>query len=103
MLAAPEHQEINRQVKVTRRTLRTVEHSLMVHARVSEAYIHSALMYMTDHIFQILPIENMINEDGKPTTPFKFVTGTKPSVSLLRVLFFHFLYGKLLHTTTKRR
>ena len=29
-LAAPEHQEMNRQVEVTLRTLRTVAHSLMV-------------------------------------------------------------------------
>ena len=33
-LAAPEHQEINGQVKVTWRTLRTIAYSLMVHARV---------------------------------------------------------------------
>ena len=33
-LAAPEHQDMNRQVEVTWRTLRTVAHSLMVHARV---------------------------------------------------------------------
>ena len=35
-LAAPEHQDMNRQVEVTRRTLRTVAHYLMVHARVLE-------------------------------------------------------------------
>ena len=29
----------------------------------------------------------MINEQGKPTTPFKLATGTKPSVSNLHVLF----------------
>ena len=33
-LAAPEHQEMNGQVEVTCRTLRTVAHSLMVHASV---------------------------------------------------------------------
>ena len=33
-LAAPEHQEMNRQVEVTWGTLRTVAHSLMVHAIV---------------------------------------------------------------------
>ena len=32
--AAPEHKEMNGQVEVTWRTLRTVAHSLMVHARV---------------------------------------------------------------------
>ena len=40
MLAAPEHQEMNGQFEVTWRTLRTITHSLMVHAIVSESYIH---------------------------------------------------------------
>ena len=34
-LAALEHHEMNRQVEVTWRTLLTIAHSLMVHARVS--------------------------------------------------------------------
>ena len=49
-LAAPEHQEINRQVRVTWRTLRTIAHSLMVHAIVYEACIHLALMYTISNI-----------------------------------------------------
>ena len=102
-LAAPEHQKINGQVEVTWRTLCKIEHSLMVHARVSEVYINFALMYTTDHIFPVLPIRDLINKDSNPTTPFKLSTGTKPSVSHLYVLFFHVLYGKLLHTSTKRR
>ena len=44
-------------------------------------------LYMTDHIFSVLPIKYLINEDGDPTTPYKLATGTKPSVSNLRVLF----------------
>ena len=83
MLADPEHQEINGQVEVTWRTLLKTAHSLMVHARVSEAYIHFALMYMTDHIFTVLPIKDLINEERELTTPFKLATGTKPSVSHL--------------------
>ena len=55
-LAAPEHQEMNGQVKVTWRTLCTIAHALMVHARVPEIYVHFALMYTTDHIFTVLPI-----------------------------------------------
>ena len=78
---------MNGQVKVTWRTLRTISHYLMVHARVSESYIHFTLMYMTYHIFTVLPIKDLIKKDGNPTTPFKVATGTKPSVSHLRVLF----------------
>ena len=69
------------------RMLHTVAHALMVHARVPEVYVHFALMYTTDHIFPVLPIKDLINKDGDPTTPCKLATGTKPSVSHLRVLF----------------
>ena len=78
---------MNGQVEVTWIMLRTIVHSLMVHARVSEVYIHFSLLYTTDHIFSTLTIKDMINEDGNPTTPFKLATSTKPSVSYLRVLF----------------
>ena len=38
-LVAPEHQEMNGQIEVTCSMLRTISHYLMLHARVSEAYI----------------------------------------------------------------
>ena len=78
---------MNGQVEVTWITLRIIAHALMVHARVPEIYVHFALMYTTDHIFPVLPIKDLIHEDGDPTTPYKLATGTKPSVSHLRVLF----------------
>ena len=83
MLVAPEHQEMNGKFEVTWRTLRTITYSLIVHARVLEAYIHFTLMYTTDHIFPVLTIKDLINKDGDMTTPFKLATGTKPSVSHL--------------------
>ena len=86
-LVPPEHQDMNGQVEVTWRTLRTVAHALMVHAIVPKVYVHFALMYTTDHIFPVLPIKDLINEDGNTTMPHKLATGTKPSVSHLRVLF----------------
>ena len=87
MLAAPEHQEMNGQVEATWRTLRTIAHSIMVHDRVSEAYIHLLLMYRIDHIFLVLPIKYLINEDGDTITPFKLEKGTNTSVLYLHVLF----------------
>ena len=78
---------MNGQVEVTWRTLRTVAHSVMVHARVPEVYVHFTLMYTIDHIFPVLPIKDLINEDGDPTTPHKLTTCTKSSVSNLCVLF----------------
>ena len=44
-------------------------------------------MYTIDHIFPVLPIKYLINEDGDPTMPFKLETDTEPSVSHLRMLF----------------
>ena len=59
----------------------------MVHDRVLEVYVNFTLMYTTDHIFPVLPIKDMMNEDEDPTTPHKLSKGTKPSVSHLLVLF----------------
>ena len=72
---------------MTWRTLRTIVHSLMVHMRVLEAYIHFAFIYTTDHVFPLIPIKYLINEDGDLTTSSKLATGTKTLVSHLRVLF----------------
>ena len=69
MLAAPEHQETNKQNKMIWRTLHKISHSLMVHARVLEACIHFELMYTTYHIFPVLPIKDMTNEDFDLTIP----------------------------------
>ena len=44
-------------------------------------------MYTTYHIFPVISIKDLINEYDNPTTPYKLATGTKPSVSHLRVLF----------------
>ena len=86
-LEAPEHQEMNRQVEGTMRTLSTIAYSVMVHAGVSVAYINIALMYMIYHIFLVLSIKYLINKDGDPTTSYKLAIGTKLSISHLRVLF----------------
>ena len=40
-------------------------------------------MYTAYHILLVLPIKDLINKDGELTTPFKLVTGTKPTVSHL--------------------
>ena len=78
---------MNGQVEVIWRTLFTIANSLILHARVLEAYVNFSLMYRLDHIFPVLPIKDLMNEYGYPTAPFKLATGTKPSVSHLRVLF----------------
>ena len=57
---------------------------------------------MTDQIFPVLPIKDLINEDGDTTLPFKLATDTKPSVSHVRVLFFSCVVRKsTAHVGTK--
>ena len=102
-LVAPGNQEMNGQVGVTRRTLRTISNSLMVHARISEVYINFALMYTTDYIFPVIQIKDLINEDGDMTTTFKPVTGKKPSISHLRVLCCPYVLRKDTAHVKKRR
>ena len=72
------------------------------HAQVSGEYIHFAFMYTTDHIFPILPIKNLVNQDGELTTPHKLATVAKPSVSNIRVLLFLFgVKNSTAHVDTK--
>ena len=65
----------------------TIEHYLMLRARVLEAYIDFALIYMTDHTLSVLPMKYVINKYRDPTTSFKLATGMRPSVSHVRVFF----------------
>ena len=59
-------------------------------------------MYTAYHIFPVLPIKDLINEDCETTTPFKPTTGTKISVLHLRVLFCPYVVRKAIaHVDTK--
>ena len=74
----------------------------MVHAQVSEVYIHFTLMYTVDHILPVLPIKYLINKDGNLTSPFELATGMKSSISHLRVLFCPYVVRKYTaHVGTK--
>ena len=75
----------------------------MVHKRVSEKYINFELMYTNHHIFTVLAIRHLINQDGEPTASHKLTTGMKPSVSNLGVLFCPCVAQKKLDTLTERR
>ena len=59
----------------------------MAHVRVSGEYIHFSLIYKTDHIFPVLSIKHLVNQDIEPTTPHKMATDTTPSVSSIPILF----------------
>ena len=58
--STPDHQYMNIQVEVTRRKLQTIAHSIILHAGVSDEYIHFALIYTTDCIFTAIPIKHLV-------------------------------------------
>ena len=74
--AAPEHQEVNGQIELTWKKLKTIAHPIRVQTRVSEKYIHLALMYTTYNIFTVIPIKHLVNHEGEPNKPDRVVTGT---------------------------
>ena len=74
----------------------------MVHMRVLEVYINFALIYISDHIFSVIPIKDLINEEGEPTMTYKLATSMKTSISHLHVLFFPcVLWKATAHVGTK--
>ena len=87
-LVAPDHQEINVQVEVTWWTLQTISHSIIVHTRVLDKYIHFNLYKRLIIYFPSYQMKRLINQDVEPTTPHNLASGTKSSVSNLWVLFF---------------
>ena len=83
---------MNVQVKFTWRTLHTIAHYLMEHARFLEAYIYICINVYERSYFPVLQIKYMINEDGNLTMPFKLATG-----------FVRVFYKNLLHMSGKRQ
>ena len=94
---------MNGRVEVTRKNLRTITYSLMVHAIVLEAYIIFALMYTTDHIFPVLPIKYVINKESDPNTSFKLATCMNLQYQIYACYFVHVLHRKLLQILGQRR
>ena len=74
----------------------------MLHAQVLEAYIHFTFMYASDHIFPVLPIKDLINKGGKPTTQFKVVTGKNLQYRIYVFYFVRVLYKNVLHMLVQR-
>ena len=97
-LAATDHQEMNVQTELTSQTVQTIAHSIMVHAHISDQYIHFALMYTTDHIFTVLPIKYLVNQNGEPTTTLV----QNPQYQAYVFYSTHVLYKKQLRIFTQR-
>ena len=74
----------------------------MVHAQVSDKYIHLESMYMTDHIFHVIPINHLVNKYGEQTTLHELAAGKKIQYKTYVFYSVHVLYKRPLQMLTKR-
>ena len=75
----------------------------MVHARVSEAYIHLALMYTADHIFPVLPIKDLIKNTASRPRHLNLQQIQNLQYRICMFYFVHVLYKNILHMLVQRR
>jgi hypothetical protein len=58
--------------------------SLLVHARLPDIFMYHALVYAC-HIFNVLPVRGLLNEEEIPATPHQLFYNTQPMISQYRV------------------
>lgn len=59
-------------------------HFLLVHAHLPDTFMYHALTYAC-HIFNVLPVRGLLNEEDTPATPHQLFFGKCPMVSKYRV------------------
>jgi hypothetical protein len=64
--------------------LRKLAQSMLVHARLPDMYMYHALIHAC-HVFNVLPLKDLVTSDGIITTPYDPFVGCKPRVSHFRV------------------
>jgi hypothetical protein len=57
---------------------------MLVNGRLPDMYLYHALLHACD-VINILPLKDLITDDGTVTTPFELFVGSKPMVSHFRV------------------
>jgi len=57
---------------------------MLVHARLPDMYMYHALLHAC-HVFNVLPLKNLVTSDGIITTPCELFLGSKPKGSHFRV------------------
>jgi hypothetical protein len=83
-LAAPKKQCQNHLAERTWQTISSISRSLLVHARLPDTFWFQALCYAA-HIFNILPVHGLKNQEEYPSTPHELFFGTKPCILSYRV------------------
>ena len=84
MTAAPKHQEQNGLVERHWTEVSKLANTMLVHARLNTKIILYALKY-AEKIHGVIPVRNLVDEEGKPTTPYYMAFKRHPKVSHFRV------------------
>ena len=82
--AAPKHQEQNGLVERHWGTVVKLANVLLLHARLNRKFFYYAVKY-AQYIHDVIPVKNLLDEDGHPTTPYYLATNRKPAVKHFRV------------------
>ena len=77
--AAPKHQEQNGLVQRHWGTIAKLANILLLHARLKRKFFYYAAKY-TQYIYDIIPVSDLLDEHGLPTTPYYLATGHKPAL-----------------------
>ncbi len=84
VLAAPKKQYQNHLAERTWQTVSSMSRSLLVHAQLPDTFTYHALTYAC-HIFNVLPVRGLMNEEEIPSTPYQLFFGKCPFISRFRV------------------
>ena len=82
--AAPKHQEQNGLVERHWGTIVKMANTLLIHARLSTKFLYYAIKY-AQYIHDVIPVKELYDANGMPTTPHYLATGRKPQVKHFRV------------------
>ena len=82
--AAPKHQEQNGMVERYWGTILKLANTLLIHARLNWNFIFYAVKY-AQYIHDVMPVKDLNNKYGFPTTLYAMATNRKPSVKHFRV------------------
>ena len=82
--AAPKHQEQNGLVERHWGTICKLANTMMIHARLNRKFFYYAVLY-AQFIHDVIPIKDLKDASGLPTTPYFLGTNTKPNVRHFRV------------------
>ena len=82
--AAPKHQEQNGLVERHWGTICKLANTMILHARLNRKFFYYAVLY-AQFIHDVIPVKDLKDDTGSPTTPYFLATKLKPHVRHFRV------------------